>query len=147
MFHPSQNIFLEPHTHIFYCSVQQRMVTIYSILSIVRIISTKNGKNSIVLGTFPLLSNMKSSIVSNTFILFHTYFSIEEWLEKNFDCPCCRIEMITTDQVGQAISKLLTKDGRDEKKEVKVKPTMTEITPPPSPVSSHGGSPTRPQSP
>lgn len=72
---------------------------------------------------------------------------IEEWLEKNFECPCCRIQMITTDEVGQAISKLMNKDGRDKKKEIEVKPTKTEITPPPSPVSSYEGSPTRQRSP
>lgn len=70
---------------------------------------------------------------------------IEEWLEKNFECPCCRIQMISNDEIGQAISKLMNKDGRGEKKDIEVKPTMTEITPPPSPVSSYEGSPTPPQ--
>ena len=48
--------------------------------------------------------------------------------------------MITTDELAEAISKIMNKDGREAKKDIRIKPNIVEITPPPSPASSYDGS-------
>lgn len=82
-------------------------------------------------------------------LVFHSkycshYFHKEcivEWLEKSFNCPCCRVEMISTEEVAEAISKIKNKSGKGEKKEIQIKQNIAETTPPSSPTSSYYGSP------
>lgn len=86
-----------------------------------------------------ILLKSNSSVFCKHIIIVH--ISIVEWLEKNFECPCCRIEMISTDELSEAMSKIVNKNGGDEKKEIQIRPNETIITPPSSPISSYYGSP------
>ena len=49
--------------------------------------------------------------------------------------------MISTDELSEAMSKIVNKNGGDEKKEIQIRPNETIITPPSSPISSYYGSP------
>ena len=69
-------------------------------------------------------------------ILFFVFeFSIMEWLQQKSECPCCRSEMVSPDDLANAVSTVINKYG--VKREILIRNNSMDLTPPSSPMSNN----------
>mmetsp|Transcript_13156 Transcript_13156/g.16656 ORF Transcript_13156/g.16656 Transcript_13156/m.16656 type:complete len:100 (+) Transcript_13156:76-375(+) len=59
---------------------------------------------------------------------------ILDWLSKNYCCPICRVDMITTDDLIDGISRVVSETGVKRPVQIRSELELVEITPPPSPI-------------